>query len=125
LIYLLDTNVVADLAANVRLIWQRFDQSFEAGDSIGLCQPVLYEVRRGFFWRQSPTKATVFERQILLHLTLFPLTDADWLQAARFWAEAVRNGKQLSDVDLLLAALAQRLDATLVSSDEDFAILPV
>lgn len=53
------------------------------------------------------------------------LTDADWQQAAQFWAKTVRHGKQLADVDLLLAVLTQRLDATLVSADDDFASLPI
>ena len=38
----------------------------------------------------------------------------------------MRNqGKQLSDVDLLIAALAQRLDGVVVTSDDDFDALPI
>ena len=45
---------------------------------------------------------------------------ADWHQASQYWADARHAGRQLSDVDLLLAAVAARLDAVIVSSDEDF-----
>jgi predicted nucleic acid-binding protein len=35
------------------------------------------------------------------------------------------KGRQFSDMDLLIAAIAKRLDAILVSSDSDFDALPV
>ena len=58
-------------------------------------------------------------------LDWLPLTDADWRQAAQFWADTRSTGKQLSDVDLLVAALAKRLDAIIISNDDDFDALPV
>lgn len=125
MIYLLDTNVVADLTAGVAAVFRQFDRALERGDTVSLCLPVLYEVRRGFYWRRSPSKSRAFDENILPHLTLIPLEDDDWQQAAQFWADAVSRGKQLADIDLLLAALTQRLGATLVTADDDFDILPI
>ena len=67
----------------------------------------------------------LYQRQIKSQFEWIPLIDADWRQASQYWAEARRAGKQLSDVDLFLAAVAARLDAVIVSSDEDFDALPV
>ena len=53
------------------------------------------------------------------------LENIDWLQAAQFWVDADNKGKKLSDIDLLLAALAHSLDAIIVSADRDFDVLPV
>lgn len=53
------------------------------------------------------------------------LENEDWLQAAQFWADAIRAGRQLSDMDFLLAAIAHRMDGVIVSSDNDFDALPV
>lgn len=125
MIYLLDTNVISDLTAGVVTVFRQFDHALERGNTVSLCPPVLYEVRRGFVWRRSPTKSRVFDENILPRLTYVPLTDADWLLAAQFWADAVSRGRQLADVDLLLAALAQRLGAALVTADDDFDILPI
>ncbi len=125
MIYLLDTNAVSDLIVDVQIVSWYFDIALHEGSTVGLCQPVLYEVRRGFFWKQSLTKDKIFNEKVLPRLTTITLTDTDWLQAARFWAIAVSKGKQLADVDLLLAALAFRLDATLVTADDDFVALPV
>jgi predicted nucleic acid-binding protein len=47
------------------------------------------------------------------------------LQAAHYWSNAVSIGKQLSDMDFLIAALAHRLNAVIVSADTDFDALPV
>jgi predicted nucleic acid-binding protein len=70
-------------------------------------------------------KLSVFEETFVPLLTWLPLIDADWRQAAAFWAEARKAGKQLSDVDLLLAAMTRRLDGILVSADDDFDALPM
>ena len=58
-------------------------------------------------------------------VTYVQVEEADWLQAAQFWADVDNKGRQLSDIDLLLAALAHRLDAVIVSSDADFDALPI
>lgn len=76
-------------------------------------------------WKNAAQKRQFYERQFVPALEWIPLVDADWEQAARFWAETRRKGKQLSDADLLLAALAARLGAIIVSADEDFDALPV
>jgi predicted nucleic acid-binding protein len=46
------------------------------------------------------------------------------VKAAELWSSTRSAGKQLSDVDLLLAALAVRMDAVIVSNDSDFDALP-
>lgn len=80
---------------------------------------------RGLIKTNAARKLHVFQTMILPLLDELPLTDADWQQAAQFWADARRAGKQLSDVDLLVAALAHRLSGVIVSDDDDFDALPV
>jgi predicted nucleic acid-binding protein len=53
------------------------------------------------------------------------MRSSDWEQAARLWADAVSRGKQLSDVDLLIASIALRQNAIIVSSDADFDAFPI
>ncbi len=53
------------------------------------------------------------------------LTDDDWRQAAQFWANAVNAGRQLADTDLLIAAIAKRVDGVVVTDDGDFDALPI
>jgi predicted nucleic acid-binding protein len=65
------------------------------------------------------------QRSILPLFTWEDLEDLDWEQAARFWAEARRKGQQLGNPDLLLAALASRQNAVIVSVDTDYDALPI
>jgi predicted nucleic acid-binding protein len=67
----------------------------------------------------------VLREKIIPLLDYIPLDDEDWLQAARLWADTRRQGRQLSDVDVLVAAVAFRRSAIIVSSDTDFDSLPV
>lgn len=77
------------------------------------------------YLRQFEPTTTRIKQAIRDGYILYLCKPADWRQAAHFWAEARNAGKQLSDVDLLIAALAYRLNATLVTSDNDFEALPV
>jgi len=53
------------------------------------------------------------------------MMDEDWEKAARYWADTASRGRQFSDVDLLVAAVASRLGGVIVSSDTDFDALSV
>jgi predicted nucleic acid-binding protein len=124
-IYLLDSNVVSDLIVRLPAVREHVAAHLATGDTLALCHPIYYELLRGLFWRNATGKLAALNNQILPLLTWIALEDADWEQAAHFWADATRRGRQLADPDLLLTALAYRTGAILVSNDEDFDVLPV
>jgi predicted nucleic acid-binding protein len=107
-IFLLDTNPISDLMTNHTQVTQHAAKCFAAGDVLGLCRPVHYEIMRGLLWRGASGKLSVYVNRVVPILTWIELDPTDWEQAAQFWAEARRNGKQLGDPDLLLAALARQ-----------------
>lgn len=122
MIYIADTNFIADLinlypptVVNVQA---------HKGDLIYICQPVHYEALRGLLRSGATAKMRRLD-EILQNLTWLEVTNGDWLQAARFWATMTTQGRQFSDVDLLIGALAQRLNATIITADDDFDALPV
>src|SRR5262245_12423576 len=123
MIYLLDANPISDLLARQPAVSAHFRDALRRRDSLVICRPVHYELLRGLLWRNATGKLATLNRRILNVFTWEALTDADWERAATFWADARRQGKQLSDPDLLVAALADRLSATLVSNDTDYDIL--
>jgi predicted nucleic acid-binding protein len=124
-IYLLDANPLSDLLAKNPQVRRHLADALFKGDTLAICRPIHYELLRGLLWRGASGKLSILNQNILPQFSWIPLTDADWNQAAHYWAEARREGRQLSDQDLLLAALATRLDATLVSNDADYDVLPV
>jgi predicted nucleic acid-binding protein len=123
--YLLDSNTIADFLARQDNTLAQIRDTLAAGNTLGLCRPVYYEVLRGLLWRDALGKRRQFDSSIGLFFTFIELADADWDRAATFYASARRSGRQIADTDLLLAAIAFRLDATIVSSDNDFDALPV
>ncbi len=123
--YILDTTVIADSIKRQPQVLERLTNAGEAGHVIGLCDPVRCEVVRGLLKVNATQKLQLFRQSIAPLMDYLPLTDADWGRAAQLWADARNQGKQLSDVDLLIASLAQRLNAVVVTSDVDFTALPI
>ncbi len=125
LIFVLDTNTIAELFDPTSSAAVRMRQALQEDNTIYICQPVDYEVMRGLLKVNATRKLEIYREQLLPTLDWLPLTDADWRQAAKYWAQATRQGRQFSDVDLLVAAVATRLTAIIASSDADFDALPV
>ena len=49
-----------------------------------------------------------------------PVLDDDYISAAKFYNECRKNGVQGSHIDLLICAVAVRLDIPIFTSDKDF-----
>lgn len=124
-IYILDTTVIADRIRSQHRVLDRLTRASDAGHVLGLCDPVRYEVLRGLLNVNATQKLRFFRETIVPLMDHFALIEEDWQVAAQLWATMRNQGIQLSDVDLLIAALAQRLNAVVVTSDNDFAALPV
>jgi predicted nucleic acid-binding protein len=120
-----DTNVVADFLHGLPQVMHHLSLAVDEGQVVGLCPPVHYEVTRGLVRKNSRGQLAKYQLEIVPMMVWSPALRADWEEAARLWAETQSRGRQLSDMDLLLAAMAIRLDAILVTADEDFSALPV
>ena len=120
--YLLDTNIITALIKGDPRVLAQLEAHRD--DGVYLCQPIYYEAMRGLLWKQATAKIQTLQR-LRLRLGWFQLLEADWEQAGQLWAQAVSHGRQLADVDLLIAAIALRQDAIIVTDDNDFDALPV
>ena len=124
-IYILDTNVIADRFHHLPQVLDRLNRAGEAGHVLGLCDPVRYEILRGLLKVNVRQKLRHFQETIMPLMDHLALIDDDWQVAAQLWATMRNQGKQFSDADLLIAALAQRLNAVVVTADDDFAALSI
>lgn len=125
MIYLLDTNTVSDIIDLDSNVLAGMRSARANGDTLGICGPVYYELQRGFLWGNKVNKLKTLEGRLLPLMKWFDFDEGDWLQAARFYAASRSKGFRIDDIDLLIAALADRVGATVVTSDADFNPLPV
>jgi predicted nucleic acid-binding protein len=125
MIFLLDTNVVSDLIVDFQPTTLAFYAALQDEHRCLVSQPVHYEIKRGLLYRGNVRKLDIYQNKIIPLVETINVEAEDWNSAAQLWADAVTKGKQLSDIDLLLAALAQRLNATISTSDDDFDAFPV
>lgn len=125
MIYLLDATAISDWINNNRKLINRVQKSLDGGHIVGLSQPVYYEVRRGMIANNATGKLRLLENEIRPTLDWIRLRDEDWMQASQLWADLQAKGRKVSDMDILLASVVQRLDAIIVTSDNDFDALPI
>jgi predicted nucleic acid-binding protein len=122
-IYVIDTNVVSDIAApspnaSVLAHLARHQQ-----DVLCLCEAVDYEIRRGYLKSGATSRLKVYDDIVKRQFQWVAVEEDDWKQAARFWAEMANAGKAFSDIGLLVAAVAKRLGGVIVSADTDLDAL--
>ncbi len=119
-VFVLDTNVISDMMAPTPVQNVIANIDFHRQDTICICEAVDYEIRRGFLKANATGRLRSFEQRIKPQFQWLQIIEPDWQHAARLWADAANRGKALSDVDLLIAAIATRLGGVVVSADEDF-----
>lgn len=124
-IYILDTNVIADRFNHLPQVLDHLNRVGEAGHVLGLCDPVRYEILCGLLKVNARQKLRFFHETVMPLMDHLALIGEDWQVAAQLWATMRNEGKQFSDADLMIAALAQRLNAVVVTADDDFAALSI
>lgn len=95
----------------------RFDDVFLQNE-IKISNIVNYEIQRGIFCRQSKKLQHDFDI-FCKHIPVVPVTNADFLQAARIYADLRRKGKLIEDADIFIGASALENNAVLVTNNEE------
>ncbi len=123
-LFLLDTNHLSaalndepDVRAKLRELRLR-------GDRVGTCVPVLCELHAGIALTARREENERILGELLRQIRIWPLDLRCAVQYGQVYHELRRRGRALSQVDIMLAALARCGGARLVTSDRDFAALP-
>ncbi|HEX6904637.1 MAG TPA: PIN domain-containing protein [Thermoanaerobaculia bacterium] len=113
---LLDTNTLNYLLKGIAPVADRLEEANAESASFLLAAPAHYELTR-----YLDLKGAHRLRRIYLQITSSwqrcNLSFEDWSTAAQLWAERHKSGKSISDMDLLLATLALREGAVLVTAN--------
>ena len=122
--FLLDTNHVGMAVKPASLVAQRVLEARRAGARLGTCLPVLCEIEVGL--RQVRHKST-YRRELnhlLREIRLWPIDLKTTEIYGDIHMQLRRRGRILSQVDIMIAALAKQMKLTILTTDRDFEGVP-
>ncbi len=122
--YLLDTNHIGEAVGRVSVVRDRIQQMHRQGVVFGTCGPVLCELLVGVVQRKDAAKTRKRLDVLLKVVRIWPTDLAIADRYAEVYHELQKAGRALSQVDIILAAMARQLTATLLTTDRDFEALP-
>jgi tRNA(fMet)-specific endonuclease VapC len=122
--YILDANHVGLAVNSASPVGERVFQARLAGIRLGTCLPVLCEVEAGILQVKRKAKYRSDLNHLLLQLRLWPLDLKTTQIYGAVYSELRRRGRVLSQVDVMLSALARQLKLTILTTDRDFEALP-
>ena len=120
---LLDTNHLSAAINPVSRLRERLYQARRSGIRLGTCVPVLCELEAGI---QSSKREASYRQQLkhlFKHVRLWPLDPEVARAYGGVWLDLKKKGRVLSQVDLMLAAVAKLKNLTILTNDKDFAAL--
>ncbi|HEY3242942.1 MAG TPA: type II toxin-antitoxin system VapC family toxin [Phycisphaerae bacterium] len=121
--YVLDTNHLSAALDDESVVYKRILAARREGWRVGSCSPVLCELAAGIEQtarREENWKALrVFLRQI----RIWPIDFGTVQIYGRVYSELRQDGRVLSQVDMMVAALARRMDLTVLTTDRDFGAI--
>lgn len=113
---LLDTNTINYILRGRQGVVDRLEKAEQREERFLLASVVDYELTRYLLLKETRRLLRVYEKLTRGWERCNPESE-DWASAADLWAERNRIGRTVSDFDLLIAVLARRRQATLVTSN--------
>ena len=121
--YLLDCNHLSAALRKVSPLRERLHRERRDGHRFVTCYPVLCELEVGIQQTAKPDENQRRLVQLLRQVRLWPLDSGTSRLYGTVFLELRRAGRVLSQVDMMLAALARQHGLTVLSTDRDFEAL--
>jgi tRNA(fMet)-specific endonuclease VapC len=122
--YLLDTNQLSQAVTVGTVVRERVMEMRALGRVIGICAPVLCELEVGIRQVRDADQFRVNLKRLLARVRIWPIEAVTATFYGEIYGDLRRRGRALSQVDMMLAALARQMRLTLVTFDRDFEALP-
>lgn len=113
---LLDTNTLSYILKERQPAVERLEKATEDGSRFLLASVVHHELTR-YLALKGASRILRLYRSLVEPWMRCDLSFDDWDSASLLWAEVHRTGRSISDLDLLLATLARKHGAVLVTSN--------
>jgi predicted nucleic acid-binding protein len=112
----LDSDILSYYFAGNSEIHNKIKETINTGEEIALTAMNVYEILKGFKWRNSKNKEVVFNK-FLETVPVFPIDDSVINLATDIYADLRRNGITTSDADILIAAIVINNNGKLISNN--------
>jgi tRNA(fMet)-specific endonuclease VapC len=121
--YLLDTNHISRAVIPRSPVRQRITDLRQRGIKVGTYVPVLCEIEAGIQQVNQPEVYRLNLERLLRQIRVWPMDPSTARIYGAIHHDMKRRGRVLSQVDVMLAALARQTTITLATSDQDFTAL--
>jgi tRNA(fMet)-specific endonuclease VapC len=121
--FLVDCNHLSAALHKVSTVRERIHQGRRAGHRFISCYPVLCELEAGIQQTRQPDENSRRLAHLLRHVRIWPLDGETTRHYGAIYVELRRQGRVLSQVDVMLAALARQHKLIVVTTDRDFEAL--
>lgn len=122
--FLLDCNHLSAALRKVSAVRERIHQVRKTGHRFICSYPVLCELEAGIQQTANPAEYRRRLVPLLRHVRLWPLDKDTTRRYGEVFNELRRQGRALSQVDMMMAALARQHKLVILTTDRDFDALP-
>ena len=112
----LDTDILSYFFAGNALVRDHLRENIKKGVSISMTSINVYEILKGLKYRDNLVKEKQF-MTFLRDIVIFTLDNAALVEAADIYAESRKNGRSVSDADILIAAIVITNGGLLVTNN--------
>lgn len=118
--YLLDTNHMRRIMEAASPLRERIISSHQSGNRFGTCLPVLCEIKAGIQRLARYEELRRWLGTLFRELRLWSIQRSLSVEYGRVYNEMRSAGRALSQIDMMLAAMARTDGMTLLTADRDF-----
>ena len=122
--FLVDNNHLSSAIARVSPVRERLYQLHRTGARIGTCIPVICELEAGIQQTRDPAAYRRRLKHLADYVRIWPIDQQVADLYGQVYLELKRQGRALSQVDMIVAALARQMNLTVLTADHDFEALP-
>lgn len=122
--FVLDTNHLSDTLKTVSPVRERIYHTHREGNRVGTCLPVLCEFEVGIQLLKRSESYRRALQQLFREVRLWPMERDVAEHYGAIYHELKQRGRVLSQVDMMLSALARSMNLVVLTADQDFEALP-
>lgn len=117
-----DTTFCVDLSKGVPAAVARAEELDRNHERLGIPAPAFAEFLIGGFAKGGHRLESAID--LVSRMEVLPVDEEVALEAARIGGQAIRDGKPIGTLDLLIAATARTRRCAIITRDRDFSAIP-